>query len=235
MKKISILIITILIITGCLPSLSPEKIYEMYHEQVESVGELTDEMVENYVNAYRALKGNGINYLDFMEENKDSLDTENEAFNQVDSTLKSYNFADYAEFVKVNAKIAWAWNISQGQIGLMRFEKLHDNSQAMIVEQGIEPIQELLNDPDIPEDVKADLRVQLEELKQMSAELQSTYDENLGWAEIAMGYVTPLTNEHDMDIIMRHEMELMEVFSGLTQAQLEAVQQNSLYQLDYTK
>ncbi len=235
MKKIFILIITILIFAGCFPNLSPEKIYEMYHEQVESVGELTDEMVENYVNAYRSLKSNGLNYLNYMDDNKDSLDTENEAYGQMENTLKTFGFADYAEFVKVNAKIAWAWNISQGQIGLMRFEKLHDNSQAMIVEQGIIPIQEALNDPEVPEDVKADLRIQLEELRQISAELQSTYGENLEFAEIVMGYVTPLTNEHDMDIIMRHEMELMEVFSGLTQAQLEAVQQNSLYQLDHTK
>lgn len=235
MKTILILFCTVFILAGCFLNLSPEKIYEMYHEQVESVGELTDEMVENYVNAYRDLKSNGINYLDFMESNKDKLETENDAFNQVEGTLKNYSFADYGEFVKVNAKIAWAWNISQGQIGLMRFERLHDNSQAMIVEQGIEPIQELLNDPEIPEDVKADLRVQLEELKAMSAELSDTYSENLEIAEVVMGYVTPLTNEHDMEIIMRHEMELMEVFSGLTQSQLEAVQQNSLYQLDHTK
>ena len=98
----------------------------------------------------------------------------------------------------------------------------------------------MLEDPDLSAEMRAEIKKQIaiaeEEMagqkKEITEELEKEYTENLKWAEIAVNYVTPLTSNEDMAVIMRHEKELMEVFTGLSAETLEQVQSASLSQLD---
>ena len=142
-----IIAVTLLILSlaGCWEGENNQEIYDKYNEQVESVGPLTADTVERYVNAYRDLRSSGVSYLKFMEDNQSSLDSGKAVLRQIEDTLKQNGFKNYAEFVKVNAKIAWAWTVSQGQIGLRRFQNLQKQSQEMIQEMGIDVINESLS------------------------------------------------------------------------------------------
>ena len=250
MKKLLLYLMLIYLASmfmGCSDDLSLQKIYEMYHQQVESVGSITDDMVVKYVNTYRQFKKNGVDYLNFIQESKDGQETAGEdAFQMIEQDIKTSGFADYAEFVKVNAKIAWAWNISQGQLALVKFSKLKDWAVDLtenVHNTALEEWYIMLEDPDLPPEMRAEIEAQLaiaeqemaEQKQEISDTLNEEYDENMKWAEITMEYITPLTNKEDMAVIMRHEQELMEVFTGLNAEQLKEIQNATLFQLDQVK
>ncbi|MCB1173495.1 MAG: hypothetical protein KDK39_08025 [Leptospiraceae bacterium] len=205
-----------------------EKLYDMYHEQVSSVGDLNDEMVVKYVRTYRKLREFGIKFEEYIGNNPEKSQ---QAYQDIEKIIKSGGFADFAEFVKVNAKIAWAWNMSQARIGMDKQQKLQDWGQHTM-DQGIKTIQEQINDPDVPEETKESLRETLRELQAGKQELGDTYAKNLKWANWAMEMTKPLTNDQDMAVIMRHEKELMEVFTGLSAEQLDAINDHTMQMLE---
>lgn len=232
------------VFVGCSGSLSNEEIYEKYHGIVESVGPLTDEMVVKNVDTYRRLGENGFNYLDYMQKSSESAeDTGQSAFGQIEGAIQAGGLADFGTFVKLNAKIAWAWNVSQGQLALARYSKLKDWAIELtedIQNSALEEWYELLEDPDLSTEMRAEIKKQIaiaeEEMEHQKKEIKETLEEEytakLKWADIAMSYVTPLTSNADMEVIMRHEKELMEVFTGLSAEELEQVQSATLSQLD---
>jgi len=204
-----------------------EKLYEMYHQQVASVGDLNDEMIVKYVGAYRGLRQSGIEFQSQLEQNPANG---TEIFNNAETIIKENGFADYAEFVRVNAKIAWAWNLAQAQRGMEAQEDLQEWGQGQM-DAGIQQLMAVLNDPDVPEETKVELRSTLAELRAGKEELRQTYEGNMEWAKWAMELTEPLTNDADIAVVMRHEQELMEVYTGLSQEQLEMIHENSMKQL----
>ncbi len=205
-----------------------EKLYEMYHQQVSSVGDLTDEMVLKYIKTYRILKKNGRNYLQYISKDPDKGQA---GFNAIQKDIQSGGFEDYAEFVKVNAKIAWAWNLAQARIGMEKQGKLQKWAQST-TDSGIAVIQKQLNNPDVPESTKKELRKTLAQLQAQKKTLAGTYAKNKKWADWAMNFTKPLTNSKDIEVILRHKNALMEVFTGLSREQLNKIHEHSMKQLD---
>ena len=202
-----------------------EATYEMYRKRVQAEN-LTDESVQRYIKTYRVLRANGQNYLKFIEKEGN----EPEAYRQMEETIKKGGFQDFGQFVRVNAKIAWAWNLAQARVGLKKQQQLQEWGQHEL-DKGIRQVEEALADPAVPETAKTELRKTLAELQQGKQRLGSTYKKNMRWAEWAMNFAEPLTNDRDTKIVMRHEKELMEVFTGLSRRQLDEIQDHSLRQL----
>ena len=204
-----------------------EKLYEQYHENVSSTGPLTDEMVVRYVRTYRLLRQRGIEFEQWIAEDPER---QKDAFNYIEEAIKEGGFRDYPEFVRVNARIAWAWNMAQARRGMEQQKNLNDWA-VRETDSGIETIREVLRDPDVPEDVKVDLRKQIEELEAQKVEIRATWETNKGWAEWAMKLTEPLTNEEEIAVVLRHERELMEVYTGLSAEEIDAIHEHSMTQL----
>lgn len=224
---IRIILILILVLVGCGIGNPQEKLFAMYHKQVSSVGDITDEMVGKYIKTYGALRKNGHNYLDFLARGGAGGEA---GFNKFEADIKKGGFKDYAEFVKVNAKIAWAWNMAQASRGLEKQKDLQKWGQSGL-DAGIAEIQKHINDPNVPEETKKGLRKQIEELRKGKKKLKNAFDKNMKWADWAMNFVKPLTNDKDIKVIIRHEKELMQVFTGLSKKQLDQIQEQSMKQL----
>ncbi len=211
----------------------------MYHERVQSIGALDDAKVKRYIRALSALRKGGVDYLKLLQEHRGKTGAGLNVYKQIEKTIREAGFKNYPEFVMVNARIAWAWNISQGQIALCRFDamqdkfdKMEDATTAMFRRQ----YQTFLDDPDVPEATKKELRAQMAgqmaDIKKQRSERRQSYQKNRQWAQKAMNLVSPLTSSKDMKVIMRHEKELMAAFSGLSEKQLEQLRRGSLDQID---
>ena len=94
--------------TGCGDSL--EKLYQTYHDQVASVGDIDDRMVKKYIKTYRELRKHGLNLSRSLAGKDGELNEADllESYKKIETLIKAGGFEDYAEFIKVNAKIAWA-------------------------------------------------------------------------------------------------------------------------------
>ena len=205
-----------------------EALYKKYHEVVSSVGELDDAKMQQYIKTMRILRKQGIQFQQWLAENPNGGQ---EGFNKIEAAIKEGGFDDYATFVKVNAKVAWAWNMAQAQVGMEKQKDLNQASQDM-TQQGIDLIDQQLADPNIPEETKAELRQTRQQLASQKEEIAETWDKNKVYADWAMKVVGPLTNDEEVAMVKKYEPELMEVFTGLSKEQIDQIHELSMPQLD---
>ncbi|GIX41373.1 MAG: hypothetical protein KatS3mg129_1106 [Leptospiraceae bacterium] len=200
-----------------------ETLYNKYHEVVSDVGDLTDEKVKKYICAYRTLRNktkDHTGYFQILQEVEGNPTKLMDVYKNMDEDVKKCGLKNMEEFVKLNSKIAWAWNIYQGQKGMKTFSNLQDN----ISNKSRKDMEQILSDPNIPEDMKKQFREQMEKsLQQAKEEYNKEFEKNKKWAEFALNIVKPLTNDHDIEVVKRHEQELMEVFTGLSPEQLREI------------
>lgn len=163
---------------------------------------LTDELVVNYINAYKQLKTEGPDMLEKLNRNgQNPEDAGKEGFNRFEATLKANGFKDYPEFVKTNAKVAWAFSLQQAGAFMNDMEGQKN--------EGLEQIDAQLKNPDVPEEAK-------EQLRKARAEITASFEKNTKWANVSMGLVKNLVNDQDVAVIKKHEKELLEAFTGTT-------------------
>ncbi|MCF6365877.1 MAG: hypothetical protein L3J35_06695 [Bacteroidales bacterium] len=180
-------------------------------------GTITDEQVVNYLKAYKKLKEKAPDILRNINENVNGSNAGKMGFNSFESIIKESDIESYAEFVRLNAKIGSVFSILQASRGMNQQQNLQESSQEMFSD-GYRFIEEQLNDPDIPEETKAELRITLEELKKGSNELKEEYESNkviADWVFEKAKKVTGLiVNEADIDVIQAHEEEIFEAYTG---------------------
>lgn len=208
-----------------------EQLYALYRKQVSSVGQLDDAMVERYIKAYEALRKVGVNLPQELAKPGAAAKWARGGNSKLEGAVKAGGFSNLADFVKVNAKIAWAFIMAQGQLGLSQQDKLQKWSQRQL-SAGQKQILDALKDPQTPESTKRELRKTLAKLQAGQRESAATYAKNRKWAGVAIKWIGPLTNSHDVEVIKRHEAELRAIFMGLNSSQLEAVKQATLKQLE---
>jgi hypothetical protein len=208
MKQATIIIILFTFFGNCKPDFWKEKIYDNYKETVSSVGDLTDEQVLKYIKVVRELHKLGPSLPEKIADHEGDPGMGNAVFTEIEKEIKDGGFKDYTEFVKVNAKVAWAWNVSQGEKGIQDFKTMKDI--------GVEKLNEALANPNIPEETKVELRKTL-------AETEANWAKNKKYADMTLTFVKPFTNENDLAVIKRHYKELMEGFTGRSLEELNQI------------
>ncbi|MGB0525556.1 MAG: hypothetical protein ACPGJS_21445 [Flammeovirgaceae bacterium] len=158
---------------------------------------LTEELIEKYIIAYRKLKALGPNIAEEFNKNGFNPLTQ---YQQIEQIIVESGFDSYAQFVKTNARIAWAFSLAQGHAGKERFSKLQSDSEQLLIEQ--------INNPDVPEEVKVELRKNLKTL-------QDNWKKNAPWADYSLKIISHLTSDEDTRLIMKYEKELLELFAGV--------------------
>ena len=205
-----------------------EFVAELQQETQQRMGpqRLTDEQVRRYIRAYRRLKQHGRHELLAFQSRPNDLAHQRKAFQRIEKQLQADGFTDYAAFVRIHAKIAWAWSNYRAQQGLRTQSALQHKAQSDL-DQGIHEIEQALANPQVPADTKRELRQTLRELKRNKQTLRSLHNKNAKWARFAMDITTPLSNSEDMATIARHEQELLQVFTGLSPQQLQHIHHTS--------
>jgi len=191
----------------------------VYQQQVASVGPLTDALVLKYIATQKALQENGAQFTSHMAgQNK-----QKDGHKKFGGIVQSAGFSDYAEFLKVNARVAWAFNMVQGQLGIDAFDKQYEDGMKQF-DEGIAQYDEQLANPEVPEDTKKELRKARAQLVAGKAKVTKEFQKNKKYAKLATNKLAPLSNKEDTEVVLRHETELRAIFSGLTPAQMQKIQ-----------
>ncbi len=167
---------------------------------VSSESSLTDDQVVAYLEAYRALRKAGPKLAERYKAGEQvPLESARQDFAGIEGELRKAGFPGYAEFVRTNAKIAWAFNTAQGRAFLQDFAGRMSEAES--------ELQKAIADPQVPEEAKRELRAQLKTLK-------AEYAKNKKWAEVSMQVAGRLTDPASVEVILRHRAQLEAVFQG---------------------
>ena len=204
MKKLLSISIVFLIIFSC-SQITGEK------------GTITDEQVENYLKAYKMLREKAPDILQGINENSNQTKADKKGYNTIEGIIKESGIESYAEFVRLNAKIGSVFSILQANRGMNQQANLQESGQDMF-NDSYRFIEEQLDDPEVPEETKVELRKTMEELKKDSKELKETYESNKVIADWVMDKANKisglLVNEADIKVIQAHEEEIFEAYTG---------------------
>jgi len=178
---------------------------------------LTDQVVQNYLKTYLDLRQNGPNLLEQVNKNVSNPDKASEEFKSFEKVIKDGGIKDYAEFVKINAKIGAIFTIMQANSGMDNFEEMK-NSGLEQIKQGIADLEAKLNDNKTAEDVKAQYKKSIEELKENEKKIKDSWQENKKWADLVLDNVKKVTNifvsKEDIELIKKYENEILEAYTG---------------------
>ena len=162
---------------------------------------LTDDDVTRYVKAYKAIRTAAPEIAGELQEGGGQPTAAD--LGKLDAAVKQAGFKDYAEFVKVNAAVGLVF--SQAKAGA--FMKATDGN----VNAAEAEIDRQLASPNVPAEVKAQLRSQKEAMRK-------EYDKNKGWADMVMGFTSKLTgavtDEASVAVVQRHASEIEAAFTG---------------------
>ena len=191
-------------INSCVPDLNNES-------------SLTDENVKNYINVYKKLREKAPEILQGLNEGLDDVEDGKVGFSAIEEIIKEGGLQDYPDFVRLNAKIGAIFSILQANKAMDTFEKLNTDSKA-ILDENIKLLEEQLEDKDIPEETKAEIRETIKELKKGKTELSESWEKNKNIAKLVLKNVQKLTklivSQEDIEVVMRHENEILEAYVG---------------------
>ena len=178
---------------------------------------LTDERVENYIEVYKKMRKHTPEILQGLNEEGGINENGQESYEAFEKIIKEGGLDDFADFVRLNAKIGAIFSIIQANKGMEQYGKLKSGSENMF-DENIKLLEEQLADPEIPEDTKQELRESIKEIKKGKQEFNESMGKNEAWANLVLENVQKLTNliadEHDVEVVMRHESEIMEAYVG---------------------
>jgi len=172
---------------------------------------LTTQKIDAYLNAYKDLRTAAPEFLN--QANSGSLDTQKQGFSDFEGVLKNHGLS-YMEFVKINAKVGGIYSVLNAEsfMGDMGTKIDQGNSQ---FDDGIKQMQDQINNPDVPEETKVELRKSIEALKSGKKDVNTDYEKNKYWADLVMDKMKSVSNQ----FITNEEIELVKQnFDKITEA-----------------
>jgi hypothetical protein len=175
---------------------------------------LTGAQIDAYLNAYRALRQKAPDMLN--QANSGQLDTQKAGYQDFERVCKD-NGLSYREFVVLNAKIGAIYSTLQAENFMGDMEKMKtDGLQQM--DDGMAQLQAQIDNPDVPEESKVEMRKAIAEMKTAQQQVNTDYDKNKGWADLVMDKTKALTNvfvaKEDVELVRQYGDKITAAYTG---------------------
>lgn len=176
---------------------------------------LSAQKIEAYLNSYKTLREKAPELLN--NANSGNPLDQQQGFNNFESVLKE-NGLTYKEFVILNAKIGGIYSILQGEDFMNQMENMKTAGMGEM-DEGTKQIQISLDDPNVPEEAKKELRKTLEDMKAAKVTINADYDKNKGWADLVMNKAKSITNvfvsKEDIEMVKQYSDKITEAYTGM--------------------
>ena len=175
---------------------------------------LTNKQVEAYLNTYKELRNTAPDMLE--KANSGSLDAQKEGLTQF-TTILEKNGLNYTGFIRLNAKIGAIYSVVNAEHFMENIQKQVDDSKKHI-EEGIKLMQEQIDDPEVPEETKEELRKSIEDLKATEKGMKLQHGKNKLQAEAVLKKVKVMTNQYiakeDVELVNNYYDEITQAYTG---------------------
>ncbi len=176
--------------------------------------ELTDKKIEAYLNSYNELKNVAPDILEKI--NTGERDEQLSGFKNFENILINNNLT-YFDFIILNAKVGAIYSILQAESFITNMDTLQAWGQNSLSD-GIKQMQELINDPEVPEETKEELRKNIKELETSKKLIQKDFTNNKKIAKLVLKRTKAISNtvidEGDIQIVEKYFDEISEVYTG---------------------
>ena len=180
---------------------------------------LTDNDIASYIKAYKNMKEKAPSMLEQVNKDKDADVKGKEGFATFEGAIKDGGIADYPTFVKMNAKIGAIFSVMQANSFMEDMGTMTEDGMKTM-DNSVKTFDSLINDPNTPEDAKAEYRKAKEETQQGKKDVGENWEKNKKWADLVMEKVNKITgiivDQCDIDMVKKHEKEIMEAYTGIT-------------------
>ena len=204
MKNIILFFLISIVISSCIFNSSDKKC-------------LTDEDIANYIKVYNNLKKQAPSMLQEVNADKDADVAGKQGYDDFEKTVKDGGIADYAAFVKMNAKIGAVFSIMQANSFMEDMGEMTTDGMSQL-DDATNMYDSLINDPNTPEAAKAEYRRAKEETQKGKQEISQNWEENKKWADMVLEKVNKISgitaSECDVEMVKKHEKEIMESYTG---------------------
>ena len=194
---------------------------------------LTDEKEQNYINVYKELREAAPEILENINKDPQNADIGLAQYKKIENIIIGGGFTNYEDFIYTNAKIGSIFSIMQAEKSMTTFENKNESGNEMF-EDAIRQFEELINDPDTPEDMKAEYKKSIEEIREAQNEMNDEYGNNLKWANAVLSAqkISGLVvDEEDIRIVAKYEQEIMATYVGF---QLPELPDGKFPKIDFT-
>jgi predicted nucleic acid-binding Zn-ribbon protein len=127
------------------------------------------------------------------------------------------NGLNYADFIRLNAKIGAIYSVVNAEYFMENIQKQVDEGKKQL-EDGIKLMQEQIDNPEVAQETKEELRKSIEELKVTKEETDFQYGKNKLQADLVLKRVKRITNqyisEEDIELVNSYYDEITQAYTG---------------------
>lgn len=183
-------------------------------------GSLTEEKMVSYLKVFNQLKEEVPDVLELVNENEQSA-SQQEQFVRLEKIILGSGM-DYEEFVAISNQVGTVFSISEANMDT--YQDLKDNNQVQM-QEAINSIQEMIDDPDVPADKKAELQQALKQAQQGKAQLGNMFEQNREKAEKMYQKIQKklgkIATQAEVEIVHKYQKELEEAYQGISRPRIE--------------
>lgn len=171
---------------------------------------LTDDLVRKYIAAYPKLRAQGPAIAD--TKGNVNIKEGGTGFNTVDKIVREAGFRDFTEFMKVQTTIAAAMSIVECDLYV---EKMMKAADAMGNTGALEgQFSGLLNNPDIPESTKAEVRKQIAASGDLAVKEKEKFQKEYEKGKPMLNKAREIADPNSVAIVKRYHGELREAMGA---------------------
>lgn len=178
------------------------------------------QVLNNYINLFKELKAHSPEGIEMINELNPSAQRHPQ-FAALSIIMEKYGLA-YEEFVKLNAKIGVIYGVLQ-----FNMQNLQEQSNQTVgqMNEMAESIKEMINDPDVPEEKKAELREALKKTEEGGRDLGNMWKNNKekaqGMIKQARKRLQKIASAKEIRLVQAYNQQLKELYKEISQPTIE--------------
>lgn len=171
---------------------------------------LTQQKLDAYIASYNSLREQ------LPEMLKQANAGNKQAGGEFDGILKK-NGLSSQEFAMINAKVGAIFSTLNSDMFMDEMQKMKDDGMVQM-DDGMKQLQDQLDNPDVPEASKAEIRKSLEELKAAKGQINDEFKKNKKFADKVLTKTKSVTNQfispEDVELIRKNFDKIQNAFTG---------------------
>ncbi len=158
---------------------------------------LTDALVQSYIKAYASLKAMGVTQGPQGIQQLQGT----QGFGKMEKIVKEAGFKDFREFLLVNFEIGKVMSLLQSNEYITQMQQMSSEDNPAY--------KSILEDPDVPESSKEEVR------KQLAASREEFNKQKTGYADPVLNVVKRFTSKENYEVVVKYQKELLRIYTGI--------------------
>lgn len=175
---------------------------------------LTQQKLDAYLASFKALKTELPEMLN--QSNAGNINTKDQSYGNFEEILKK-NGLTASEYAMINAKVGAIFSTLNSGEFIKEMQKMKDDGMVQM-DDGMKEMQAQLDNPDVPEESKIQIRKAMEEMKTAKGQINDEFEKNKKFADKVLDKTKSITNQFiskdDIELVKKNLSKIQETYTG---------------------